>query len=149
MAKANKLFLNHDYLSKQSLKRKNKLFLLILGMNFFKIIPVPNVCITRKYNNIVVLLQAVPSRRDRLQRLVAHMVLERKQSLKVRLSLKMPFRLYDFNQGEGCTFNKKIAIVIAVPLVIIILLIIIFTVLRHVNPELLEDLNNRSKNKRQ
>ena len=73
----------------------------------------------------------------------------RKQSLKVRLALKMPFRLYDFNQGEGCSFNKKIAIVIAVPLVIIILLIIIFTVLRHVNPELLEDLNNRSKNKRQ
>ena len=50
-------------------------------------------------------------------------------------------------QGEGCSLKNKIKIAIAVPVFIIITLITIFTVLPHMNPELLEDMNSNSKNK--
>ena len=58
----------------------------------------------------------------------------------------MPFTLSRFqneNEEGGCTFKKKIALTVGVPLVIIIILIIVFVVIRHVNPELLEEWNNR------
>ena len=62
----------------------------------------------------------------------------------------MAFTLSRFqNENEesgGCTFKKKVALTVGVPLVIIIILIIVFTVIRHVNPELLEEWNNAAKN---